>query len=75
TTKKLYEPSGSFPWIEDYRMTSNGRYLVVEFLPNQQDAEPDGSLVNRRPTSITTDIVDTRSGTVETEVAGFDARW
>ncbi len=75
TTKKLYQPSGSAPEIENYRMTSNGRYLVVEFEPNQLDAVPDGSLVNRRPVSITTDIVDTTTGHTVLEVAGFDARW
>jgi hypothetical protein len=75
TTKKLYQPSGSAPEIENYRMTSNGRYLVVEFQPNQLDAVPDGSPVNRRPVSITTDIVDTTTGLTDLEVAGFDARW
>ncbi len=75
TTKKLYQPTGSAPEIENYRMTSNGRYLVIEFEPNQLDAVPDGSLVNRRPVSITTDVVDTRTGLTDLEVAGFDARW
>jgi hypothetical protein len=75
TTKKLYEPNGKEPGIEDYRITSNGRYLVVEFLPNQVDITPDGSAVNRQPTSITLDIVDAKTGAVDTEVAGFDARW
>lgn len=75
TTRKLSQPSGSAPEIENYRMTSNGRYLVVEFEPNQLDAVPDGSLVNRRPVSITTDIVDTTTGLTDLEVAGFDARW
>ncbi len=75
TTKKLYQPSGSAPEIENYRMTSNGRYLVVEFEPNLLDARPDGSDVNRRPAGITTDVVDARTGRVELEVAGFDARW
>ena len=75
TTKKLYQPSGKSPGIEGYRMTSNGRYLIVEFLPNQEDAGPDGALVNRRPVSITTDIVDTITGLTDLEVAGFDARW
>jgi hypothetical protein len=75
TTTKLYQPIGSAPEIENYRLTSNGRYLVVEFEPNQLDAVPDGSLVNRQPVSITTDIVDTTTGLTELEVAGFDARW
>jgi hypothetical protein len=75
TTKKLYQPRGPAPEIENYRMTANGRYLVVEFEPNQLDAAPDGSLVNRRPVSITTDIVDTTTGLTDLEIAGFDARW
>lgn len=75
STKKLYQPIGKEPAIESYRMTSNGQYLIAEFVPNQIDIVPDGALVNRRPASITTDIIDTSSGLVEEEVAGFDARW
>ena len=75
TTKKLYQPPGKEPGIEDFRITSNGRYLVVEFLPNQIDIVPDGATVNRQPTSVTLDIVDAKTGAVDAEVAGFDARW
>ena len=75
TTKKLYQPPGKEPAIEDYRITSNGRYLVVEFLPNQIDIVPDGATVNFQPTSVELDIVDAKTGAVDAEVAGFDARW
>lgn len=75
TTKKLYQPSGKEPAIENYTMTSNGQYLIAEFVPNQVDIVPDGAFVNRRPASITTDVVDSATGHTYLEVAGFDARW
>ena len=75
TSKKLYAPGGPTPQIHNYRLTSNGRYLVVEFEPDYLHSTPDGSSVNRQPTSITTDIVDVTTGATVLEVAGFDGRW
>ena len=75
TSHELYSPVGSAPQIHGYRLTSNGRYLIVEFEPDYLRSQPDGSLVNRQPVSITTDVVDVRTGATVLEVAGFDARW
>ena len=75
TSKKLYRPSGTTPQIHNYRLTANGRYLVVEFEPDYLHSTPDGSYANRQPTSVTTDIVDVTTGATVLEVAGFGARW
>lgn len=75
TSRKLYSPGGTTPQIQNYRITSNGRYLIIEFDPDYLHATPDGSSVNRRPVGITTDLVDVDSGAIVTEVAGFDATW
>lgn len=75
TSRKIYSPIGSAPEIQDYRLTSNGRYLIVEFEPDYRHLTPDGSSVNREPTTVTTDVVDVDTGATVLEVAGFDARW
>lgn len=71
----LFHPAGKAPLIIDYQLTSNGQYVVVEFITDQLDYDPDDSPVNFRPKAIQIAVVDATTGKQLLEVPGFDASW
>ncbi|HEY4270242.1 MAG TPA: hypothetical protein VGM94_18815 [Galbitalea sp.] len=75
TGKILYQPQGDNPGILSYTATSNGRYLIVESIPDTTNPVSDGAVTNPRPKSVIIDVIELDSGLVDTEVAGFDPRW
>jgi hypothetical protein len=56
-------------------LSPNDQFVAVEVTPSVLDALPDGRPVNGRPTSVTTIIVDVRSGAVVRTLNGFSPVW
>ncbi len=56
-------------------VSPNDQFVAVEVTPSVADAVPDGRLVNGRPTSITTIIVDIETGAVVRTLEGFSPVW
>ncbi len=61
--------------IGDFVLSTNDQYVAVEVTPSVADAQPDARLVNGRPTSVTTVIVDIESGAVVRTLEGFSPIW
>lgn len=61
--------------IGAFTISPNDQYVAVEVTPSVEDAQPDGRLVNGRPTSITTVIIDVESGEVVRTLEGLSPIW
>jgi len=58
-----------------FTISPNDQYIAVEVTPSVADAVADGRLVNGRPTSVTTIVIDLDSGAVVRTLEGFSPIW
>ncbi|TQL47782.1 hypothetical protein FB562_0852 [Homoserinimonas aerilata] len=71
----LFESVPGTTSIEDFTVSPNGQFVVVEVIPDVSAMVSDAYYPLARPTSITTRFIDLVSGAVVAEVAGFDVEW
>ncbi|GAA1205093.1 Ig-like domain-containing protein [Rhodoglobus aureus] len=61
--------------ILDFQVSPNGQLVAVEVQPNVSALDSDEYVMNPRPRSVTTYVVDIASGEVTQNVDGFGAVW
>ena len=61
--------------IGEFQLSPNGQLVVAEVVPDNALAESDGSIVDPRATSVTTVLVDARTGAPVRSLDGFGLVW
>lgn len=73
--RKLFTTANPRGSIDTFTGSPNSQYVAIETTPNVSTSKPDGYLVNGRPTSVTTELVDVQTGALVKSFAGFDLQW
>lgn len=71
----LYQTVGDKGAILDFEVSPNNQFVAVEVQPNVSTRDPDQYVMNSRPQSVTTYLVEIATGAVTRSVEGFGAIW
>lgn len=71
----LYQTAGDKGAILDFRVSPNSDLVVIEVQPNVSVLDSDEYVMNPRPESVTTYVVDIATGAVVRSFEGFAAIW
>jgi len=71
----LYQTVDDKGAILDFRVSPNNQFVAVEVQPNSSTLDADGYVMNPRPESVTTYLVEIATGAVTRSVEGFGAVW
>jgi hypothetical protein len=75
TARALYTPPNPRGSIDGFQDSPGNQYVTIETTPDVATAKPDGYRFNGRSTSVSTLIVDLKTGRVLNTLNGFDAQW
>jgi len=75
SSRVLYQTVSDQGGILDFRVSPNGQYVAVEVQPNAANLDSDQYVMNARPASVTTFVVDVATGAAMRSVEGFGAVW
>ena len=71
----LYQTVGDKGAILDFEVSANNQFVAVEVQPNVATLDTDNYVMNPRPQSVTTYLVEIATGAVTRSVEGFGAVW
>ncbi|MBH0129285.1 hypothetical protein I6E56_02815 [Salinibacterium sp. NK8237] len=71
----LYQTVDDKGAILDFQVSPNNQFVAVEVQPNVSNFDSDEYVVNPRPQSVTTYLVEIATGTVTRSVEGFGFLW
>jgi hypothetical protein len=75
TAREVFSPTNPRGEIDGFRMSPNNEYAAIETTPDVSTSTPDRYPANGRSTSVTTAIVNVRTGLLVKEVEGFGVTW
>ena len=75
TAREIYSTVNPRGEINGFSVSPNNEYVAIETTPNTATSTPDGYAVNGRPTSVTTELVNVRTGLLVKDIQGFDLSW
>jgi hypothetical protein len=73
--REIYRTINPRGEINSFSVSPNNEYVAIETTPDVSTSTPDGYVVNGRSTSVTTELVDIRTGLLVKDVEGFDLSW
>ncbi|MEH6781583.1 MAG: Ig-like domain-containing protein [Rhodoglobus sp.] len=71
----LYQTVDDKGAILDFRVSPNNQFVAVEVQPNVSEFDSDEYVMNPRPQSVTTYLVEIATGAVTRSMEGFEAVW
>jgi hypothetical protein len=75
TAREVFRTVNPRGEINGFSVSPNNEYVAIETTPDVSTSTPDGYAINGRSTSVTTELVDLRTGFLVKDVQGFDLSW
>ena len=75
TSRKLYQTVDDKGQVDSFTISPNEQFVAVEVVPNVGESVRDGYAVNERSTTVTTVIIDLKTGAVVRSLDGFALAW